>query len=279
MAIPIITSASTIASVGTGYTEDYRTNLLYEFNLDALNSDGFTCTNVTIENSLFYKGWGFDGTAYAVHADSADLRSSTGYYSGFIRRNAISGAIERIIDKTNASSDSYYFIFLPDNTLQFLCRWGDGLGFDFLTTTATISDTNWHYFEFFWNGADMGVSIDRGTDATKVAVKNLGSGTAPLTFGRWTPGPSQYFDGILDRVRFYSSVPNASQRDQIYNAQLWYLNNSIQSVTYVDSENVTYTGPVGGETLAVYSREGADSEIITTPSTSNIGTIKQFVGF
>jgi hypothetical protein len=89
-----------------------------------------------------------------------------------------------------------------------------------------LSDLNWHYLVFFWNGSYLNLYIDGLLAATPVAqTMNAPEGIGKnLKIGGYTyeaaAAGNQEFSGLIDEVRIYNLAISASQIKEQYYAGL-----------------------------------------------------------
>ena len=159
----------------------------------------------------FGKALSFDGTSdYVSVTDDTSLRfddaSSDFSVFAWVKRGA-SGAIHYVVSKEDADNDGWRLQIDSGNTVT--CS----TGVTDVTSTTTITDTNWHH---------VGCTIDRGGNgqvyldakATGVAV-GVGSTamatTAPLHIGSRSYTRTSFFNGTIDEVKIYPFALTADQ--------------------------------------------------------------------
>ena len=168
-------------------------------------------TNGKMNGSL-----GFDGTDdYVVINDTANLRfdSSTADFSLFAWIKRTTTGIEYIISKEDADNDGYRLQFNSSN--QVLCS-EDATD---VTSTQTITDTNWHHIgctidrdgngQVYIDGKPNGTAVSMGTDPM-LTSSNIRIGTRSYT-------STYYFNGLIDDIRIFNYALTNQQIKTIMN--------------------------------------------------------------
>lgn len=168
-------------------------------------------TNGKMNGSL-----GFDGTDdYVIINDTANLRfdSSTADFSLFAWIKRTTTGIEYIISKEDADNDGYRLQFNSSN--QVLCS-EDATD---VTSTQTITDTNWHHIgctidrdgngQVYIDGKTNGAAVSMGTDPM-LTSSNIRIGTRSYT-------STYYFNGLIDDIRIFNYALTNQQIKTIMN--------------------------------------------------------------
>lgn len=158
----------------------------------------------------------FDGTDdYVSIADTANLRfdASTVDFSLFAWIKRTTTGTEYILSKEDADNDGYRLMFNSSN--QVLCS-EDATD---VTSTSTITDTNWHLVgctidrdgngQVYIDGRADGSTTAMGTDAMAT--------TTALTIGTRSYTATSYITGQIDDVRIYNYALTATQVKTLMN--------------------------------------------------------------
>jgi hypothetical protein len=159
---------------------------------------------------------GFDGTDdYVEVTDIAKLRfdESSKDFSLFAWTKRTTTGTEYILSKEDADNDGWRMQFNSSN--QVLCS-EDATD---VTSTSTITDTNWHLIgctidrdgngQIYIDGVANGSTVSMGTDAM-ATTSNIRIGTRSYT-------STSYFNGLIDDVRVYNYVLTPTQIRTVYN--------------------------------------------------------------
>jgi hypothetical protein len=100
-------------------------------------------------------------------------------------------------DGNAANSTSWWGDFTNADVLRFYLSTGGGVD-NVLTTNFTISDTDWHFLVFTWDGQTMRVALDGKFDTAELPVSTaISNNTQPLAIGRLGSLNALYFDGDI----------------------------------------------------------------------------------
>jgi hypothetical protein len=274
MASPTITGVTGAVVTGTGFADDYRTNLQKEYLLDGDELD-FTETNITFETGLYNKAWSFNGTSSKATASNNQAWSNKSLFASFWLKIPVSGFGNKFIFNNNLLGNGWYLFINNDGLIQMLVQdRASPLNFSFFNSNVSMN-TGWNYIEFWYrdNAPDItyGICINRGTDQTQSVAFNIGDvNMGTLNFGTFS-GSGQFLLAEVDRLRFYSSatpstfleIPNATQRNLIYNAPAFYIEDTFTLSTINSGTEATLASePTAGNTVYVYNREGSDSFLV-----------------
>jgi hypothetical protein len=159
---------------------------------------------------------GFDGTDdYVQVSDTANLRFdlATQDFSLFAWVKRTTTGTEYIISKEDADNDGWRLMFNASN--QVVCS-EDATD---VTSTATITDTNWHHIgctisragngQVYIDGLPTGSAVAMGSDAMATTA-NVRIGTRSYT-------STNYFNGLIDDVRIYNYALTSLQVKTLLN--------------------------------------------------------------
>lgn len=113
-----------------------------------------------------------------------------------------------------------------------------------VTTTATVSNNEWHHIAFTWVGSSGVVSIYIDGSLSKSSTTTTNSftlGTNTFLIG----GPSNYYNGTIDEVRIYNRSLSADQVYQNYLAGVANHSNNILVGAETNKRNYNYSVLVG----------------------------------
>ena len=179
----------------------------------ATGSSAPTWTN----DGKFGKALSFDGTSdYVSATDDTSLRfddaSSDFSVFAWVKRS-VSGAIHYVVSKEDADDDGWRLQIDSGNTIT--CS----TGVTDITSTTTITDTNWHH---------VGCTIDRGGNGqvyldAKATGGAVGVGstamatTTALNIGSRSYTRTSFFNGTIDEVKIYPFALTADEVKSDYN--------------------------------------------------------------
>lgn len=159
----------------------------------------------------FERSLAFDGTDdYVSVSDAAHLRFDSGSQDfslfAWVKRNA-SGATHYIVSKEDADNDGYRLQFDSGNTVTCSIDAID------ITSTTTITDTNWHHLGCVIDrDGDGQVYIDGLPDGSPAAISSEAMATTTaLRFGSRSYSAASYLNGLLDDVRIYNYALSPEQ--------------------------------------------------------------------
>lgn len=152
----------------------------------------------------------FDGTDdYISIGDTSPLRfdAATLDFSIFAWIKRTTTGTEYIVSKEDADNDGWRMQFNSSN--QVLCS-EDSTD---VTSTATITDTNWHFIgctidrdgngQVYIDGIASGSAVSMGSDAMAT--------TSSVVLGTRSYSATSYFAGLIDDVRIYNYALTSSQ--------------------------------------------------------------------
>lgn len=158
----------------------------------------------------------FDGTDdYSDTTDTAPLRfdSAAQDYSTFawIKRDT-TGAMT-VISKEDADNDGWRLILTSGNTVQCSVDAVD------ITSTSTITDTNWHHVGCTIDRDGNGqVYIDGKANGSATAISSEAmANTAAMRIGAQAYSITNYFDGLIDDVEVFNYALTAAQVRKLFN--------------------------------------------------------------
>jgi acid phosphatase type 7 len=144
---------------------------------------------------------GSTGTVSVPHTASLDVGDNF-TVEAWVRRNSFGAPDYQAIASQGANS--WLLAFNASNRLVLRqAKVGD-----LVSSTASVTDTNWHYVAVTKSGSSVRLYID-GTDRTgTVTARTMANNTVPLSIGQSSGG--SFFNGTLDEVALYSGALPAS---------------------------------------------------------------------
>ena len=289
MAIPTISGVSGAEVTGTSF-QDYLSSLWdMMFMGRGLTAEigGQTATNtnatlLTTGKDWYGGGYNFDGTAFLDFGDILNVPNGSSYTFAVIFKTTATGARPMLARFSQGASFLGYALRLVNGSVNWII--GDGVGFlQNNDTTGGWNDGSYHLAIVSGNGSGSVAMWVDNNKSTFTANANFSATSKKFFVGstqqRTTPN---YFDGDIGVV--YANIGGGLLSDAdataLYNATHFAINGSYDLATINSSTSATLNAtPVTGETVYVYNKDGSDSYLMPSVLTSNIGTIKQFVGF
>jgi len=150
----------------------------------------------------------FSGNEYLSLADSDDFHWEDGDFTvDFQIKRTTSGLLERVCGQTHTGYQSACVNILADDTLQTRFYSSAGVASAVLTSTTTITDTNWHHIAVVRSGDDFLFFID-GALEDSGDVTGLTAYNIPSVFGVGANGGFAYdeFTGYIDEFRISKGI-------------------------------------------------------------------------
>jgi hypothetical protein len=199
------------------------------------------------------------GSTFNDTPDSASLRLNQFTVAAWFKTSSNFGSDAYIVNKGGVGSDSSgqnlnYGIWM-NSAEQVKAGFETSSGADqFVTSSNSYNDGQWHYAVVTNNGANLILYID----GVQAAIKST-SGASPESIGtkpvrvaansRVTP-PTNFFTGEVDEVRLWNSALTASQVSSAFggtfaSGQVLYLPFNSQSLTgsYIYDPSLSLSGP------------------------------------
>lgn len=149
----------------------------------------------------FNSSLGFDGTNDVVTVANNATLGITGdiSISAWIKRSVTDGYTP-ILSKTDSSTtwDYDFYVVNSTDTLRF---YSDATSPTTISSTGTITDTNWHHVVVTRSGSNLKFYIDGKLDSTQTMSGSFNNNADPVLIG--TDGPGD-FAGLIDDVRLYN---------------------------------------------------------------------------
>jgi hypothetical protein len=162
-------------------------------------------------NAFSDKGLRFDGNDYVEIPDAADLRfqNTSMTIELWIRRGQL-GSTQALINKDDGSSTRNYGVsLLSDGSIEFSWARTSGGSVRKVTSSATITNTEWHHIACTYDKA-AGVSaiyLDGQPVASSGTSGTMYVGNQPVLLGARQSGSlSNFFKGDMDLVRISSGL-------------------------------------------------------------------------
>ncbi|QQS39311.1 DUF2341 domain-containing protein [Candidatus Woesebacteria bacterium] len=198
------------------YTFDENTGTTTTYNKGSNQYHG-TLTNFT-EGSWVPGKYGSaldferDSSQYiSLTTDPTNVAAFTA--QAWINIDAINGSDEMtIVGYVNGVGDEWTFSVATDGTLEFE---------DFVSSkssTTVLAPGRWYHVAATYNYTTLNIYIDGRLDSTHAITNTFGSNGGDFEVGfRSRFGLSQYFDGLIDEVKFYNYIRTPAQIAYDYN--------------------------------------------------------------
>jgi hypothetical protein len=168
----------------------------------------------------FNSSLNFDGTDdYVTVGDPAALDITTNDFTLSAWVKTTSTNQQRIISKRDGSTVGYEMLLLSTGKIDFLIGDSGGFTFSNLNNTA-VNDGQWHLITLvFDRDANVTSYIDgRRDDAVSISSRTGSlANSADVYIGRYSPGPSQFFDGQIDDVQIFNYALTSTQIHNLVN--------------------------------------------------------------
>ncbi len=242
-------------------------------------SNGTLTNGPTWATGQIGSGVTFDGTNdYITISPTAAIKPQANMsISAWVKRDA-SGEVDYIFWERDASvqEEGLFFYMGTDNKVHCIFR-VTGTGFVDITSTTTITDTNWHMVTAVSGAANLmtfyidGVFAGSGTTTTPNTGLTINSAIMGARNGGGSP--DLYGDVTLDEVRFYNRILSADEVAQLYR---------LTSPTGVDTGLKGYWSFNGQDVsgTTAYDRSGAkNTGTLTNSPTKVTGKVGQALSF
>ena len=184
------------------------------------NYDG-TATNITYTNGHFNQAASFNGSSSVIDLPNLNISgAATRTISAWIYVDSLS---TQTIFQYGANSNGQRFGFAIDSAGKVYVEYYNR---DAITSSAHISINNWYHVAVTYNGGAIETATNTQiyVDGTAVSMSSTGAQTGVANtansdygIGYRRASSDQYFDGIIEQVRFYGSALTASNITDIYN--------------------------------------------------------------
>lgn len=125
-----------------------------------------------------------------------------------------------LVCKGSASGNYEYYLYFDrtGNRILFQAS-GNGTSIDTATGNnfGAPSAGVWYFIEGYYDGTNIAVCVNRGTDDTTAHNTGIYNGTSTFMVGQDGFGTGM-FNGRATKVCFYSAVPSTTIRDALYNS-------------------------------------------------------------
>lgn len=213
-----------VAVDGTG-TASLLVGLVASYSLNGnanknVGTNNGTATNVTWVTGQWSRQAGrFNGTSNILIADSSDFTFGSADFAVSLHiKKALNGTRQIFIGQLAAgaspSSCSFFIECEAANTI----RVGLGISgnFKFITSSNTITDTNWHHIYLVRNSTVIDLYIDnvlRGTHTVAAAV--IQDAVDAMAFGRGGNFEGLTFSGDIQEVNIYKKTVSSTERSSL----------------------------------------------------------------
>ncbi len=129
-------------------------------------------------------------------------------YANFFDRYYIPGSADKLMLKKSGTQ------YGGDRKLKFYMTLG--LSNYVVSSNSIVTDTNWHHLAGAWDGDSMRMYLDGDVQSHIVTTAEpVYTSNRPVNIGR-ADDSTEYFDGLIDDVRFYNRVLSANEIENIY---------------------------------------------------------------
>lgn len=204
----------------------------------ASNADGLGMAYTT---GKVGQGINFDGSDdYISIPDAASLDlGSAGSVTAWAKRLG-TGQWDGIVakgDANNTWSHNYAINFRNDNTIE--CNIGNGSSSNVVTTTVTITDSNFHHYVCTWDGSTVRFYIDGAFSVSTPQTLTPTANTAPLYIGQFG-GNVDRFIGVIDEVAVYNRALSDKEVAYLYGGLPVVANTDLQLAVAANNDNSTW---------------------------------------
>ena len=201
----------------------------------------------------------FDGANDYVEVDDSESLRITGELTieAWVKEDSI-GKFKKIVSRRIGN----YFYFLGVNYGKPYGGIGNGSTYTVITQTVTMESNKWHHLAFVYNDATNTMyiycdGVQEETEVTQILPAPTG---VKLGIGADFQGTSNFFKGLIDEVRIWSSVLDLSQLDDMIPPTITSLN---EGETYFLNQVVAANGSA--------TDDGTGVDLVTT-SVVNLDT-------
>jgi hypothetical protein len=191
---------------------------------DSKDSNNGTDTSISysVSNGKFGQGAGFTAATPSkiVLTDAANLKQTGNFTVLAWVKTSTTGTDKSVFSSMNYDTVKYggircavlstnkFYGFTSDNV-------AGASNFATITGSTTVTDNNWHFVAFVWDGSNLRLYVDGSSDATAVA-----RATAPAYQATNYPGigimtlnavDQQPFNGALDDIALFSRALSAAE--------------------------------------------------------------------
>ena len=253
------------ASMSVGLTAAATRSL--QFNPTASMSVGLTAAATVTYVSGFSSSYSLllDGTNDYVSLGNPSELQITGAMTISVWIKTSDGTNHRIIDKDNSGSVRSWILILVSDKIRWV-RFASGGAASTIDSVATVDDGNWHHIAVTNNpSGTCAMYLDgSATSFTEVTTNGddgitMRDSAANVELGRFSVGPSQFFDGLIDEFAIFDSVLSASDVSSIYNSG--------------EPDDLSSFSPVGWWRMGDGTEDGAGTTVYDMSSNSNNGTL------
>jgi hypothetical protein len=125
-----------------------------------------------------------------------------------------------VFSKLNNANTNNMFAILYGYTsgrYEFFCGSGCAVGYPANNSRITVSDTNWHYIMYTYDGTTFRGYLDGVEAITPVTVSfSLTNSTSQVVFGDFTTGGCCRWSGTLDEARVYNRAISGAEVASLY---------------------------------------------------------------
>jgi len=118
-----------------------------------------------------------------------------------------------VIFGKDSGTNGYDFFFNLTGTAPYLIDRAHGVS---TIWASELPLSKWSFVEFFFNGTNQGVSVDRATDLTNANLTGPTTSSTEVLLGHYS-GATNYYNGRMANFVFISGMPTTADRNALYN--------------------------------------------------------------
>jgi len=191
--------------------------------IGAINLNKTTITAVAGKNNNCSQ---FTSTSSRIAAPSVDNfkfeRTNSFSFGFWYKYNGNNG---RIFSKSSPSGVGYsLYLYIPTNEIGFSCYGTNGTAMTFKIFNSKLSDSNWHYIVWTYNGTSLvsgnNVYLDGISETLTEGTNNLSASIVSNNYFQLgnLDGYNQCFSGYLDEFAIWNRVLSETEAKMLYSA-------------------------------------------------------------
>jgi large repetitive protein len=161
-------------------------------------------------------------SGYATMADQSAWDTLSGTVDAWFL-SSTTGSYQTIVRRDGSAGRSFLLRITDSNKLQGLLIFG---GFPSVTSSASVTDGNWHHGAIVWTqsggNTSLEVFLDGSSVGTASANENAPSTSQNMSIAAYSGNDvdfSEYMSGKIDDVAFYTTALSSTRISAHYNAR------------------------------------------------------------